>query len=754
MNSIGRILILGVFSLFSTLSFGQKLKGKLVNENQEPWAFASIIWAGTQIGTTTDENGNFKIERQDKALVISHLSFETDTLAVPDPLPNPWIIQVSSGIELKTFNVVDRNGGTRINMLDPKNIEVLGSEELTKAACCNLSEAFETNASVDVSSSDASTGLKEIYMLGLNGNNILFTQGNIPDQLGIDRPFGLMSIPGPWLSEIAISKGVSSVVNASEGLAGQINYCEEPYGENQGRVNVYGNAFGRMETNVGARIGSDEEWNHRLQGHFSQRKGKIDKNKDGFYDVPEMTSSALSYQAQKETKKMHLNFFVRASDHTIDGGQTSSVPGSLKTSLKHDRIKVGGKVGFKGKTPGNSFGIQYFGKSSNSTGKVYNKTYNFQENRVYVNAIYQTFIQSSDYKIKSGISLNVLEQDISFFQPSNSIGPHDKNTTVPTNRYANPLIIPAPFTELDATFNEKWSGVFGLRFIPSPQGNMDGLTPRLNLRYAFSEDWVIKGVFGKSARVFNPITENIKYFSSTQELNFEPEVEPLNRLENGTNMGLNTVYKIQSEEGLETSFSAEYYYTVFKDFNNVLMDNLGAISFAQRSSGNWWGFGSSMTTQNALFQVKTNINTSLDLRVGYRYVDSKRPGVNGEIIQEWFVPKHRGFLNMGYHFEPAPEREWKFDFTLHTLGTQPLPSAWYGDKESPAYIVANAQINYIIGQFEFYLGSENLTDYKIPNPIRINTNESGEITDAMGYGSWGPVAGRNVYFGLTWNWGK
>ncbi|MFT6718030.1 MAG: outer membrane receptor for ferrienterochelin and colicins, partial [Sphingobacteriales bacterium] len=468
MNSIGRILILGVFSLFSTLSFGQKLKGKLVNENQEPWAFASIIWAGTQIGTTTDENGNFKIERQDKALVISHLSFETDTLAVPDPLPNPWIIQVSSGIELKTFNVVDRNGGTRINMLDPKNIEVLGSEELTKAACCNLSEAFETNASVDVSSSDASTGLKEIYMLGLNGNNILFTQGNIPDQLGIDRPFGLMSIPGPWLSEIAISKGVSSVVNASEGLAGQINYCEEPYGENQGRVNVYGNAFGRMETNVGARIGSDEEWNHRLQGHFSQRKGKIDKNKDGFYDVPEMTSSALSYQAQKETKKMHLNFFVRASDHTIDGGQTSSVPGSLKTSLKHDRIKVGGKVGFKGKTPGNSFGIQYFGKSSNSTGKVYNKTYNFQENRVYVNAIYQTFIQSSDYKIKSGISLNVLEQDISFFQPSNSIGPHDKNTTVPTNRYANPLILPAPFTELDATFNEKWSGVFGLRFIPSP----------------------------------------------------------------------------------------------------------------------------------------------------------------------------------------------------------------------------------------------------------------------------------------------
>ena len=62
-----------------------------------------------------------------------------------------------------------------------ENIINVNSEELLKAACCNLSESFETNPSVDVNHNDAITGTKQIEMLGLKSPYILITEENIPN---------------------------------------------------------------------------------------------------------------------------------------------------------------------------------------------------------------------------------------------------------------------------------------------------------------------------------------------------------------------------------------------------------------------------------------------------------------------------------------------------------------------------------------------------------------------------------------------
>ena len=52
-----------------------------------------------------------------------------------------------------------------VSLLNPLNIQELSRKELCKAACCNLSEAFETNASVDAGYTDAVTGTRQIHML-------------------------------------------------------------------------------------------------------------------------------------------------------------------------------------------------------------------------------------------------------------------------------------------------------------------------------------------------------------------------------------------------------------------------------------------------------------------------------------------------------------------------------------------------------------------------------------------------------------
>src|SRR5690606_22256527 len=110
-----------------------------------------------------------------------------------------------------------------IDKLTPNRLEVLTARELFKAACCDLSESFETNVSVDVVASDAVTGSKQIQMLGLSGIYTQLTVENLPGPRGFATPLGLNSIAGTWIESIEISKGIGSVVNGYENMAGQIN---------------------------------------------------------------------------------------------------------------------------------------------------------------------------------------------------------------------------------------------------------------------------------------------------------------------------------------------------------------------------------------------------------------------------------------------------------------------------------------------------------------------------------------------------
>ena len=65
------------------------------------------------------------------------------------------------------------------------NVEHVTERELLKAACCNLSESFETNPTVNVAYKDAVTGAKEIQLLGLGGIYSQLLTENIPNMRGI-----------------------------------------------------------------------------------------------------------------------------------------------------------------------------------------------------------------------------------------------------------------------------------------------------------------------------------------------------------------------------------------------------------------------------------------------------------------------------------------------------------------------------------------------------------------------------------------
>jgi len=153
------------------------IKGVVLEEDKKgsfkPLSGASVIWAGTNKGTYTDSLGIFFIQEDDSLgrLIISYTGYTADTITITDTKELKIIL--ASGKQLNEIKVYAKQRSTYLSALTPIRTQVMTERELFKAACCNLSESFETNPSVDVSYNDAVTGSKQIQLLvhGLNRYN-------------------------------------------------------------------------------------------------------------------------------------------------------------------------------------------------------------------------------------------------------------------------------------------------------------------------------------------------------------------------------------------------------------------------------------------------------------------------------------------------------------------------------------------------------------------------------------------------------
>jgi hypothetical protein len=190
--------------------------------NLKPLQGASIIIDGKPGGIVTNENGYFTISVTGKTnIVVSYAGYQTKNIEVN---PGQHVsIMLNGKKELQEVKITARRKSSFISPTSAIRTLVMTEKELFKAACCNLSESFETNASVDVSYSDGVTGSKQIQLLGLSGIYSQLNVENLPGPRGIATLWGLNSIPGTWVESIQLSKGVGSVANGFESITGQIN---------------------------------------------------------------------------------------------------------------------------------------------------------------------------------------------------------------------------------------------------------------------------------------------------------------------------------------------------------------------------------------------------------------------------------------------------------------------------------------------------------------------------------------------------
>jgi hypothetical protein len=218
------VLVLLAFPLCAQQVLGGIVVERDEQQKETPVAGTQIYWLSTSSGTIADTGGRFSLplSPQSSTLIASHIGYRSDTLIIAHQR-NIRILLREETKAAQDVNVVGERSSAPMDYLNTHSVQILTSKELFKAACCNLSESFQTNASIDVSFTDAITGTKQIEMLGLSGIYTQTTMENLPFIRGLSSNTGLSFIPGTWIENINVSKGVGSVANGYESITGQID---------------------------------------------------------------------------------------------------------------------------------------------------------------------------------------------------------------------------------------------------------------------------------------------------------------------------------------------------------------------------------------------------------------------------------------------------------------------------------------------------------------------------------------------------
>ncbi|WP_460934336.1 TonB-dependent receptor [Spirosoma humi] len=727
--------------------------GENTNGQHVPLVGATVIWAETTIGTTTDANGIFQLPLppNQKRLIVSYVGYQSDTLTVTDPSAE---LTVTLRVTRTLQEVTVSGAPGQIDRINPIQTELITQRTLAKAACCNLSESFETNASVSVSYSDAVTGAKQIQFLGLGGQYVQTNVENIPTVRGLATTFGLNYIPGTWITSIDVGKGAGSVVNGYESMSGQMNIeLQKPDDKNKLFLNGYANSFGRMEGNVNWSHSLNKKWSVGVLGHASTLRKEIDQNNDGFRDLPLYTQLNAINRYKYSSERFMAQFGVKALYEDRDGGQLST----FRSPAGIARYQFGNttqRLEFFAKTailfpdkPYKGLGLILNGVHHDQTAIIGFRPYNGQQRTIYANLIYQNIIGNTNHTYKAGLSylLDDYKEDLA---------------SLATSRTES---VPGVFAEYTYTYPEKMTVVLGGRF---DYHNLFGpqWTPRAHVKYTISPSLALRASAGRGFRVPNPISENMGFLVSSravfmyQNRNAGPYVNwnltPL-KPEVSWNYGLSLTKEL-TILGKKASLVLDYYRTDFQNQLVVNVENSSLLYFYNLRDATHHGrsFANS-------FQAELNVQPTrrFDVKVAYRLFDTQQstamPAGDTVLLPKMMVPRERFLLNVGY---ALPYDKWKFDATLQWNGPRRIHYLREGyvhasnqnspTDYSPGFANLNAQLSRgFRSGWEIYLGGENLTGFRQSNPIFAANDPYGPDFDAASR-AWGPVTGRMVYVGF------
>ena len=647
--------------------------------------------------------------------------------------------QEASDFQIEEVTVVQRKKGKVKSRTEAFDTEKINSEELCRAACCNLSEAFETNASVDVAYADAATGAKQIRLLGLSGTYVQLIQENTPAVRGLAQTFGLEYIPGPWMNSIQVSKGTSSVINGYEATSGQINVeLLKPQTQNPLSLNLMVNSELMAEANI---MGGWQLKDHLYTGilaHYTGGFMAMDENHDSFTDMPKVQNANLANRWFYKRGDYTFQAFVRGLYDRRRGGQiahhSDTIANPYLINLNTWRVEGFFKNGYVYDPESGSSVAVITAISYHDLDNFYGvRNWKANQLNAYLNAMWQGNFEGSgeidnDHRLTAGLSVN--------------FDRYKENLQLPITNYQLDRfeVVPGVFAEYNFKYDEMLSLVAGVRADYSTRYGFFA-TPRMNIRYTPFEWWTLRGSVGMGYRSPNAIADNANILPSSRGLHLADEIKQ----ERAVNAGISTTFYIPLGSK-ELQLSMEYYYTHFLNSLIVDMDQDKHAVYIYNQSDIP---GAKSFAHSAQIEASIEVLRGWTWTAAFRYTDVEQTTFNAaknayELRPKALTNRFKGVITTSYQ---TPLKKWQFDVTAQFNGVSRVPDGF----EQPFnwYPQLIAQITKYFRTCSIYLGAENMTNFRQDPSIVDSFHPFGADFDASMV--CGPTTGWKVYLGFRYD---
>ena len=755
----------------------QDIRGAVRDADDRPLAGASVYWAGTTVGASTDAEGAFLLHRVKgyDRLVASYLGYVNDTLRIDEAVQRADFALRAEGVELEGVVVEGNLSGNFVKRDGIVKGEMISFAGLCKMACCNLAESFENSASVTVGYSDAISGARQIKMLGLAGTYTQILDENRPIMRGLSAPYGLSYTPGMWLNSIQVSKGVASVTAGHEAITGQINLeHRKPTDSERLFVNLYLDDELRPEANVSTAfpVSRDKKLSSvvLLHGSGDTDVRKMDHNHDGFRDLPRSAQFNVAnkwlYAADNGTQVRWGWKFVQESrlGGMLDYRNTDAMREAMFRDW--DWQTEGTRMPLYGSHIRNRNANGYFKVGMPVGPSVYDEAEQdeMRSNLAFV-ADFDHFDEEAYFGLndysgnQNSLALNLMYNHYFTCRSSLNVG-----VQAHLDYYRETLGNDTPWLGSDRAYDfgrdeeevgayaeytyavrDKFSVVAGLRGDYNAFYDRFFLTPRGHVKWNVTPSTTLRASAGLGYRSTNVITDNIGMLATGRELVI-PALGDLDRLEKALTLGGSLTQTFGLVNPGDATLSFDYFRTQF--CNSVVVDQ----EYDAQTIRVYDSDGRSFTDTYQIDFSWTPVER-LDIFATFRYTDSRmtidRPDGTTARVERPLVSEYKTLLNIQY---ATKFRRWVFDATAQLNGPARIPTQT-GDladsRYSPRYPMFYAQVSRKVGKFDIYVGCENIADYRQEDPILNAANPYDYKFNSMNV--WGPLMGRKFYAGLRFN---
>ncbi|ARV07309.1 TonB-dependent receptor [Polaribacter sp. SA4-10] len=712
-----------VFLVLSTLSFGQTISGKITTENGDEIPYANVYLKKTKIGTSSDENGFYKLKNILKGsytLLVSSIGYKTIAIKI-NLTNNKKIVKNITLTEDKSLDEIVISGTLRpvSKTASPVPVEVYSKSFFKKNPTPSIFESLQNVNGVrpQLNCNVCNTG--DIHINGLEGPYTFILIDGMPIVSGLSTVYGLTGIPQALIERVEIVKGPASTLYGSEAVGGIINIItKKPTNAPQLTTDTFISSWGELNTDIGLRYNISEKTQGLMGINYFNFQNRIDNNNDNFTDLTLQNRISLFNKINIERKSNKV--FTIAGRYVYEdrwGGEID-----WKREFRGTNIKYGESI-YTNRWE--TFGTYQLPTSENIN-------FQFSANGHYQDSFYGTdsydaeqvigfgqFVYNKKVKENHELLLGLAYRYTFYDDDTFATFKDDGVTNKPSITH-----LPGVFIQDEISLSKRKKILLGARWDHnSAHGSI--FSPRVNYKWNSRDNsTILRASVGNGFRVANVFTEDHAALTGARKVEFEGDLQP----ETSWNANLNYVKKINTENSFIT-FDTSVFYTYFDnrilpdyetDSNKIIYANLDGFSVSKGISLN----------ADILFTNGLTINaggTLMDVSVTENKIKTR------QILTESFS----GVWSISYRFN----NDLTIDYTGNLYGPMRLPLLGLNDKRdefSPWYSIQNIQLSKkYTNTWEIYGGVKNLLNFtpkensinNSTNPFNtgIDTNQNPEL---------------------------